>query len=89
MHGLEKRQQVVEQRDWKRRRQKTTLDLGVIITMNCELQQIVIVEETVEHFCGQHQRGRNADAYAGKAAGDAASPENVANESQAASLAAQ
>src|SRR5580698_5126986 len=89
MHAFEERQQVLEQRNGKRGLQKPARDFGIIFAMDGEVQQAVVVEEVIEDFRSQNQRGWYRDANSRNASRDAALPQDMANESQAAGLAAE
>ena len=68
---------------------KRRVDLGIVVAVNGEIEQVVVAEEAVEDLGGQHQRRRHRDANAGKAAGDSPLMQQVADESQPARFAAQ
>ena len=72
LHRLKKRQQVLQQRNRKRSREKAACNLLVVIAVNSELEKVVIAQEAIEDLGGQHQRRRHGNADAGKLPLDAA-----------------
>src|SRR5208337_3553090 len=89
MHLLKECQQLVDEGNGQRRFQETPHDLGIVGTVNRQVEQVVLAEEAVEDFGGQHQRRRHADANAGIAASNAALVQQVAYEGQASRLSAE
>src|SRR5208337_1517282 len=89
MHLLKERQQLVDEGDGQRRFEETSHDLGIIGTVNRQIKYVVLAEEAVEDFGGQHQRCRHADTNAVIAASNAALVQQVAYEGKATRLSAE
>src|SRR5260370_24619157 len=65
-------------REW--RRQKSLHDLGVILALQGEIQQVVLGHELIEGVGCQDEGGRNCDANAWKTARDTVLAEEMSNE---------
>src|SRR6267143_5407819 len=89
VHLRQKRLQVFIERSGQRCVQELPLNFSVIFAMQGEVQEVVLGYELIEHIGRQDDGWRHRDANAGKAAGDTALAQEVANEGEAASLAAK